>query len=399
MKLGDPIIATEKIDQAVQYMREQNIDTWLILTREATDPSLPLLVGVRSVHQAAIFLRSDNNHKVLTSVSDKGSYESTNIFKEVVTYQASMDEDFLVEFEKLSIEKLALNISESDHLCDGLTAGLYEWLQDLVGVDRLNKLEVSSEPILKKIRSVKTKSEVELVQKAVDYTIEIYDVVFHRIACGMTEKEIGELFVEEMKKRGVTNGLGNAFDPPLVCTVRNGLAHRKPGDYQTEPGDIIIIDFSLKYENYVSDIARTCYILKENEVKAPDDIQLAFDTAIEAITQSIQALKPGVKGYEVDAVGRQQIEANGYPTIRHSVGHQVGRATHDGGTILGPRRTPSRPEVEGTIEAGEIYAVEPTVIQDDGLPCILVEENVYVTDNDPIILSKRQTELVLILSI
>src|SRR5690625_3343165 len=356
MRLGDANIAKEKLEQAVQLMKEENIDTWLLLTREGTDPALPVLVGVRSVHQAAIFIRSNGDHVVVTSVSDRGSYADTNLFKEVITYDASMDETFLEQFEKLDVKKLALNISESDHLCDGLTYGLYVWLEETLGKERLSRIEVSSEPMLKRIRSVKSPTEIKRIHKAIQHTTDIYDAVFKRIVCGMTEIEIGELFVEEMKKRGVTNGLDNPFDPPLVCTVRNGLAHRKPGNHKTIPGDIIIIDFSLKYEDYVSDIARTCYILKPGEEKAPEDIQHAFDTAIDAITKSIDALLPGKKGFEVDAVGRKVIEDGGYPTIRHSVGHQVGREAHDGGTILGPQRTPKRPEVEGVIEPNEIYA-------------------------------------------
>jgi len=36
------------------------------------------------------------------------------------------------------------------------------------------------------------------------------------------------------------------------------------------------------------------------------------------------------------------------------------------------------------------------VIQDDGLPCILVEENVLITEQGAKVLSKRQLELVTI---
>jgi Xaa-Pro dipeptidase len=389
-------ISSEKLKQAEQLLREQQIDCWLILTREGSDPSLPLVVGARSVHQAAIFICSNGKHSVISSVSDKGNYESLGLFHEVIAYEASIEETFLNQLQYLNPMKLALNISESDHLCDGLTQGLYEWLESTVGREKLLEIEVSSEAILKRLRSVKTQSELECIQQAIEYTTTIFDEVFNQIQCGMTEIEIGQLFVTAMKKRGVTNGLGNSDDPPLVCTVRNGLAHRKPGNYQTQPGDIIIIDFSLRYKDYVSDIARTCYLLKPDEECAPEDIQKAFDTAILAISKSIEALQPGKMGYEVDAVGRKAIEEGGYPTIRHSVGHQIGRATHDGGTILGPRRIPPRPEVEGTIEVNEVYAIEPTVIQDDGLPCILVEENVLVTNEGPRILSRRQTELVLI---
>jgi len=303
---------------------------------------------------------------------------------------------FLQELEKSSPQKLALNISHHDHLCDGLTLGLYLWLEELLGKERLQAIEVSSEAILKELRSVKSPAEIACIHEAVDSTIEIYEEVFSQIKCGMTEIEIGELFVQGMKKRGLSNGLGNPHDPPLVCTVRNGLAHRKPGDHKTIPGDIVIIDFSLKENNYVSDIARTVYLLKPGETEAPAEIKRAFQTAIDAITQAIEFIRPGVRGCEVDAVARQVIEAAGYPTIRHSTGHQVGRETHDGGTILGPRRTPPRPAVEGIVQVGEIYAIEPTVIQDDGLPCILVEENVLITEQGAKVLSKRQLELVTI---
>jgi len=389
-------LANEKLAQARQLMEEEAIDTWLIVTREGTDPALPLLIGIRSVHLAAIILRSDGKHVAITSVSDEGAYKATHLFDQVFPYESSIDEVLVEVFEKLSPKKLALNISETDHLCDGLTSGLYEWLEQLLGADKLQQIEVSSEKMLKEVRSVKTETEIKLIQKAVDYTTEIYDAVHGQIKSGMTEIEIGELFVDEMRRRGVSNGLGAPYDPPMVCTVRHGLAHRKPGHYETAPGDIIIVDFSLKYEDYVSDIARTFYILKDGEQEAPADIQHAFDTAIEAITQSINALEVGKKGYEVDQVGRRVIEEKGYPTIRHSVGHQIGRETHDGGTILGPQRTPKRPEVEGVIKHNEIYAIEPTVIQDDGLPCILVEENVIATDKGPVVLSDRQTELYLI---
>ncbi|MFD1031702.1 M24 family metallopeptidase [Metaplanococcus flavidus] len=396
MQLGDPEISKQKLKQATQYMTEDGIDTWLILTREGTDPSCPLLISIRSVHLAAVFIRADGKHKVLTSASDFGNYESIGLFDEVIQYESSIESDFQQLFNSLGIKKLALNISETDHLCDGLTAGLFEWLQDTIGHEQLDSVMISSEPLLKQIRSIKSDKELVLIEEAVRLTDEIYETVFTKIGPGMTEIEMGQLFVEEMKKNGVSNGLGNAFDPPMVCCVRNGLAHRKPADFVILPGDIVIFDFSLKYQNYVSDIARTVYFLKPDEDEAPHDIQHAFDTAKKAIHTTINSMKIGQKGYEVDSVGRKVIEEGGYPTIRHSVGHQVGRDTHDGGTILGPQRTPKRPQVEGKLQMDEIYAIEPTVIQDNGLPCILVEENLVMTTSGARLLSRPQLELILV---
>ncbi len=162
------------------------------------------------------------------------------------------------------------------------------------------------------------------------------------------------------------------------------------------PGDILICDVSVRYRDYVSDIARTAYAPAPGESAPPGEIARAFRTARAAIDASMEALRPGVRGFEVDAAGRAVIEAAGYPTIRHSTGHQIGRNCHDGGTLLGPRRSGGRPEVEGIVAVGEVYAIEPTVIQDGGLPCMLVEENVVVRETGVEVLSKRQDELVLI---
>lgn len=48
--------------------------------------------------------------------------------------------------------------------------------------------------------------------------------------------------------------------------------------------------------------------------------------------------KPGMRGYEVDAIGRQSIIDSGFPPFPHATGHQVGLEVHDGGTTLDPKR-------------------------------------------------------------
>lgn len=396
MKSSDYSICLEKMNQAIALMNDQNIDSWLFLTREGSDPAVSLIFGIRSVHQAVILLHRSGDAIAIASASDKGNYEATGLFKQVYMYDAQIDQVLLAILQKYEMKTLGLNISETDHLCDGLTSGQYEWLSKCLGEEKLQSIEVSSESMLKEVRSIKTPKEIKKIKKAIEYTQEIYEAVKEDMQCGMSEIEIGMLFVEELKKKNVTNALGEPFDPPLVCIVRKGLAHRKPAHHLTKPGDIVIVDFSVKYEEYVSDIARTYYFLKEGETKVPDEIQRAFDTAIAAIDASIAELQIGKKGYEVDLAGRRVIEQAGYPTIRHSVGHQIGKATHDGGTILGLQRVPERKEVLGEVQAGEVYAIEPTVIQDDQLPCILVEENVLVTQEGPKVLSERQYELILI---
>lgn len=390
------LIAREKTAQAAEILGREDIDAWLILTREGSDPSVELLIGAKAVHAAAIFLSADGRHTILTSESDRAHFEETAVFDAVVTYGSSLRKPLLSELDRRAPKRLALNVSETDHLCDGLTRGLYLWLEETVGRNRLSAMEVSSEPVLKELRSIKSPTELDKMRKAITITCDIYDVVRERIRCGMSEREIGELFVEEMEARDVVNGIEHAPAPPLVCLIRAGLAHRGPGDTASEPGDMMVVDFSVEYSGYASDIARTFYFLRPGERSAPEEVQRAFDTTVGAVSAVYDVLRPGARGYEVDAAGRSFIENAGYPTIRHSTGHQVGREAHDGGVVLGPRRTPPRPAVEGVVQAGEVYAVEPTVIQDDKKPSCIVEDNVLVTEDGIQVLSRRQTKLWLI---
>jgi len=394
--MKDYTIAREKALQITGLLKNRALGALLIFTRAGKDPALPLLVNAKTINPAAHFFLPDGNHTLIAKREDCELLEETGIFKKIIPYNREIGEEFLRFFSSLDPSSLALNFSREDHLCDGLSLGLYLQLEEFLGQERLKKIEVSSEPVLKYLRGVKSPTEQKRIRQAVKITCDIYDRVFTRVKPGMTEKEIGELFASHFDEFGVTNGIEGGQSPPMVLITRAGMAHRKPGDTRVQPGDIVVMDASVRYENYCSDIARSLYFLKPGEKSPPEKVTKAFRTVVAAIDASIAALKPGTKGWEVDAEGRRVIEEGGYPTIRHSVGHQVGIACHDGGTRLGPRK-PGREDVEGIIQAGEIYAIEPTVLQDDPEdPCFIVEEDVLVRDEGPEILSRRQTELVCI---
>ncbi len=159
-----------------------------------------------------------------------------------------------------------------------------------------------------------------------------------------------------------------------------------------EEGDILIIDFSVKYNNYCSDIARSFYALKKGETQANKEILRAFNTTIEAVSAIIDNIAIGMKGWEVDTLGRSIIELAGYPTIPHACGHQLGREVHDGGTVLSFYNE-KRPAVLREIRKNEVYAIEPTVIQEKNRPSFIVEENIVITDQKARVLSRRQLEL------
>jgi Xaa-Pro aminopeptidase len=162
-----------------------------------------------------------------------------------------------------------------------------------------------------------------------------------------------------------------------------------------EPGHIVNTDFGVKKNDYVSDLQRTWYFLRPGESTAPPVVQRGFDTIVEAIRLSARALKPGVKGGEVDAVARNFITGRGYPEYPHALGHQVGRSAHDGAGILCPHweRYGDLPNLP--VEAGQVYTLEPRLpVEGHGIATI--EEIVAVDEGGCTFLSRPQTQLLLV---
>ena len=88
-------------------------------------------------------------------------------------------------------------------------------------------------------------------------------------------------------------------------------------------------------------------------------------------------LRPGVRGHEVDAAARAVIVAAGYPEYKHALGHGLGRAVHDGGTMLGPRWPCYGNTTDREVEAGNVFTLELGIETEAGI--IGLEEDVLVT--------------------
>jgi Xaa-Pro aminopeptidase len=152
------------------------------------------------------------------------------------------------------------------------------------------------------------------------------------------------------------------------------------------------IDYGARLPHgYCSDIQRVYYWPKPGD-GVPDALVHGFLAAWNAIDVAARVLRPGVTGYSVDDAARASLVAAGYPEYKHAVGHGLGRATHDGGTLLGPRwpRYGSKPY--GLVQAGEVYTLELGAWV-EGHGYVGLEEDVVVTDSGPVWLSKRQSEI------
>jgi Xaa-Pro aminopeptidase len=135
------------------------------------------------------------------------------------------------------------------------------------------------------------------------------------------------------------------------------------------------------------------YFLRPGESAPPPEVQHGFDTVVRAIQAAVAAMKPGMMGKEVDAVARKVVTDAGYPEFKYSTGHQLGRACHDGGALMGPTWERYGNTPYGRLEVGHVYTVEPGLMA-PGYGYIGLEEDVVVTENGAVFLGAPQTELI-----
>jgi Xaa-Pro aminopeptidase len=253
---------------------------------------------------------------------------------------------------------------------------------------------ISADPILSRLRGRKTPKEITRIRAAIDRTLILFKETTALLEPGLTEKQIAQHFHQRAEQWNV--GTGWAWDQcPTVNTGPNSSAgHAGPSALQVEPGHLVHIDFGIKQDGYCSDLQRMWYVLKPDEMEPPAHVVRAFNAVAKTIQEAAKILRPGIEGWQVDSLARKVITSEGYPEYQHGLGHQVGRAVHDGGTGLLPRWERYGDTPYGVVEENQVYTLELGVQTDAGF--IGLEEDVLVTRDGIEWLAPPQTELILV---
>jgi len=389
----------EKVNQAIEILKEQDIDLWLTFVRETSgvrDPVLSFLIGENDLtwHSALIFTKHGDKIAVVGNL-EKEALIRLNVFDEVIGYDESISVVLRETITRLTPQQIAVNTSPNNVHADGLTHSMYEFLvQYLAGTPYPNRL-ISAEPVINAMRGRKTKSELERIQKAVEITEEIYRKTFDFIKTGMTEIDVANYMHNLMKEYGVGYAWPRENNPAVNSGPLKVVGHNGPSEIKIERGHVIHFDFGVKYEDYCSDIQRVAYVLREGETEAPIEVQRGFITIRTAIERSREAMKSGVTGNSIDTIAREIVVDSGYPEYKYALGHQLGRVAHDGGALLGPLWEKYGDSPNQTLEVGQVYTLEPGLaVPHYGY--IGLEEDVVLTDQGAIYIGGPQSQIVLI---
>ena len=401
VQAADESVLRERVERLLpRAMEVHGVDLWLVFTREeAADPLAEDLGGGDAVARMALLF--DRSQQGLRKTAIAASYditplEETGIYDAVLSYKSEGIKPHLKKFvEDLDPQRIAVNTSRDMPIADGLTAGMRDYLVEVLGEGIAGRF-VSSEPLVASFRGRRLPSEVEILREAARHTDTLLRDALSRtvITPGVTtERDVGTYLRSRTAMLGAT--------VPFISVVAGpSRGHAEPSDRVIHRGDLVRIDFGITLNGYSTDLQRTAYVLDVGEKVAPPQILKMWETARKALDIQIEAMKPGVSGTEIDAIARKMFQAAGFEGPPHGTGHAIGFAVHDVGPLLGP----DWPERYGTtvflkMEEGQTFAVEPILYapyEDMGEIHIGLEEDVVITSGGAEMLHPRQASLILI---
>ena len=231
------------------------------------------------------------------------------------------------------------------------------------------------------IRMIKSQKDIKNTQIACSITDEIFKQIIPFIKVGTTEKKIKK----ELLKLIIDSKAEDKSFSPIIAAGKNGaIPHWEASDYKLKTGDMVTLDFGVKYNNMVSDMTRTIAVAK----LPSEEEQKIHQIVLEALNETIKIIKPGLKCKYIDEFARNYIKIKGYEKyFIHSLGHGIGIEIHES-----PNFSPSD---ETKLEEGMLLTVEPGIYIENKYG-VRIEQDIVVTKNKVLELNKSNKKLMVI---
>ncbi|MEA2412412.1 MAG: Xaa-Pro aminopeptidase [Thermoleophilaceae bacterium] len=250
-----------------------------------------------------------------------------------------------------------------------------------LSVRRLSRLQglvgdgVSLEPagdLVEELRAVKEPGEVAALRAAAALADGALSKVLARGLVGRTEHEVAVDLEHTMRVLGASEP---SFGSIVASGAHGALPHASPRDVEIPADVLVTIDWGAVVDGYCSDCTRT-YATGSG---VPGDALEVYELVRSVQASSVEAVRAGAHGQEVDALGRAVISDAGHGEhYGHGLGHGVGMEVHEGPNLS--------PRSEATLEAGNVVTVEPGVYV-PGEFGVRIEDLVVVTSDGCDILS------------
>jgi methionyl aminopeptidase len=249
---------------------------------------------------------------------------------------------------------------------------------------------------------IKSDEEIALMREACRITAGVLNAVIASVRAGMRTEELDAIAEKETKRYGAEPSFkGYRGYPANLCvSVNDEIVHGIPGKRVLKEGDIVSIDFGVKYKGFQGDCARTVGV----GVISPEARRL-METTAGSLKAGIAAAQAGARLGDISAAIEKYAESYGYSVVREYTGHGIGRHMHEDPQV--PNSTKSvLGLMKGTgpvLRKGMTLALEPmvnigswetkldndmwTVRTRDGSLSAHFEDTIVITDGEPEVLT------------
>lgn len=238
---------------------------------------------------------------------------------------------------------------------------------------------------------IKTEKEIEAMRESGAMLKAVLDAIESVLVPGMNLIDIDQMARSELKGLGGKPAFFGymGFKGAICLSVNDEVVHGTPRNIDLQEGDIIGLDFGVKYRGMITDSART---LPVGNISA--QLERLLEVTKQSLYKGIDQLKDGVKTGDIGAAIEAVLDKAGYGIVRDMVGHGVGHAVHEepnipnygirgSGTILRAGMTVAL-EPMATLGSHEIYidkADNWTVRTRDGSMAAHFEDTVLITNS------------------
>ncbi len=245
---------------------------------------------------------------------------------------------------------------ESNSLTVDLHCSLVE------GVDDVHWIACGG--LVERLRMVKDRDEIRSIRKAVMLAERAFDTVRSGLRGIDQERTVAHAIENEIRRFG---GRGCSFSPIVAVGPRAALPHATVEDIPIGEHGLLLIDWGADSpDGYKSDLTRVLHT-----GKISPKLKRIYQLVLKAQQRAIEAIRPGAKCADVDAVARKVIADAGFDKyFGHGLGHGIGLDIHEG-----PRLSAANSE---SLKAGMVVTVEPGIYL-PGVGGVRIEDDVLVT--------------------
>ncbi|TAK88858.1 type I methionyl aminopeptidase [Patescibacteria group bacterium] len=200
--------------------------------------------------------------------------------------------------------------------------------------------------------SLKTADDIERLRQGGAVLDQVLKAVAAAAQPGATPRQLSQLAADETKRHGVEAAFKGhqGFPDPICISVNDAVVHGIPNDIPLMDGDIVGLDYGVRYKGRITDGAITVAVGRPEAAA-----KRLLEGTQRALAAGIAAAQPGAQVGDISAAIEQVLRQHKLGIITELVGHGVGYELWEEPQVPNQGKAGRGPE----LQPGMVIAIEP----------------------------------------